>query len=101
MGAIPLEVCWAGPHSLAITAPTPGRPPIERIALTLQPLSPWLVVCSLFMPRVERMIEYLSATPASSGINSQISTPGALVAIGRNSPRYSTGASGLRSKVSM
>ena len=37
---------------------------------------------------------------ASRGRCSQISIPGVLVAIGRNSPRISAGASGLRSKLS-
>ena len=39
----------------------------------------------------------LSAIVACSGISSQMSKPGTLVWIGRNSPRYSTGASGFMS----
>ena len=46
------------------------------------------------------MIVSLSAMPASRGISSQMSMPGTFVAIGRNSPRISAGASGLRSNVS-
>ena len=42
-----------------------------------------------------------SMTFASPGMCSQIETPGAAVAIGRNSPRISSGASGLRSHMSI
>ena len=42
-----------------------------------------------------------SASQARRGRCPQISMPGTLVRIGRNSPRYSDGASGLRSNVSM
>ena len=42
-----------------------------------------------------------SMTFASPGMCSQIETPGADVAIGRNSPRISSGASGFRSHMSI
>src|SRR4051812_10667980 len=48
----------------------------------------------------DRMSETLSSSPAWSGKSSHTSRPGTLVAIGRNGPRYSVGASGLRSYVS-
>ena len=38
---------------------------------------------------------------ACFGIRSQIRTPGKLVAVGWNGPRYSTGASGFKSHMSM
>ena len=46
------------------------------------------------------MIENLSANLARRGKNSQMSIPGTLVRIGRNSPRYSAGASGFMSNMS-
>src|SRR5687767_11031869 len=49
----------------------------------------------------ERMMASLSPRDASCGSHSEMAIPGAEVAIGRNSPRYSNGASGLRSNVSM
>src|ERR1043165_7424788 len=47
-----------------------------------------------------RMRTYLSAILARRGKSSQISMPGTLVGMGRNSPRTSDGASGLRSHMS-
>src|SRR3990172_8466328 len=101
VGAVPRGVVWAGPHNFDITAPTLGRPLIERRESNGQPVSDWTLSCSFCIPVMERMIVYLSATLASSGINSQISMPGTLVAIGLNSPRYSFGASGFRSNISI
>ena len=43
------------------------------------------------------MAANLSIIEASCGSNSQISMPGTLVAMGLNSPRISTGASGFKS----
>ncbi len=48
----------------------------------------------------ERRIVYLSASAASRGRCSVIARPGTRVAMGWNSPRISTGASGLRSRMS-
>src|SRR5438445_631049 len=50
---------------------------------------------------MERTQANLSHIRACRGKCSQICTPGTLVWMGRNSPRYSTGASGLRSYMSM
>jgi hypothetical protein len=47
------------------------------------------------------MMENLSVHLAMFGINSLICVPGTLVGMGRNSPRISEGASGLRSNMSM
>ena len=47
------------------------------------------------------MILNLSAHFACSGSSSPTSMPGTFVRIGRNSPRYSLGASGFRSYISM
>jgi hypothetical protein len=54
--------------------------------------------CSNFMLRT---IANLSAIFAWSGNSSQTSMPGTFVLIGLNSPRYSAGAAGLRSYMSM
>src|SRR5262245_34654131 len=56
---------------------------------------PGLLCCS------ERIKANLSPRRARRGKCSQMSRPGTLVRIGLKSPRYSLGASGLRSKVSM
>jgi hypothetical protein len=48
-----------------------------------------------------RTIDSLSAICVCIGISSEISMPETFVLIGRNSPRYSVGAAGLRSYVSM
>src|SRR4051812_2579103 len=58
---------------------------------------PWaLIECPSERTKTQR-----SMTFASPGMCSQRETPGADVAIGRNSPRISSGASGLRSHMSI
>ncbi len=65
-----------------------------------KPVTFWKLECSSIMPTIERIRATLSITPAILGSSSPIWTPGSRVAIGLNSPRMPTGASGLRSKVS-
>ena len=50
---------------------------------------------------IDRTIASRSAIAASRGRCSQIETPGTFVAIGLNSPRIASGASGFMSNVSM
>ena len=60
-----------------------------------------LLTCPLLSCVTLRNSEKRSAQLASRGRCSEISSPGTTVGIGANSPRYSAGACGLRSKVSM
>ena len=57
--------------------------------------------CAVIVWPSERTSAQRSITFASPGMCSQIDTPGAAVAIGRNSPRISSGASGFRSHMSI
>ena len=92
------------PAAAAAAAP-PGPPPRGTPA-TAPAGSPWPCRSCPGRGRVivwpsERTSVQRSMTFASPGMCSQIETPGAAVAIGRNSPRISSGASGLRSHMSI
>ena len=56
--------------------------------------------CEPSLPTTSRRRAILSINRACRGRSSQISMPGTLVRIGRNSPRYSFGASGFGSYMS-
>jgi hypothetical protein len=59
--------------------------------------APWSVI-EWFRDRTSA---HFPITPATFGRCSQTRTPAAFVSIGLNSPRYSSGASGFRSHMSM
>src|SRR5207237_6576436 len=95
----------AGPgRSLATTLPYIGywSVPLGRRGL---PVSQYIGARAwspgLLSVVTERRIVYLSAIFARFGISSQTSRPGTLVLIGLNSPRYSAGASGFMSNMSV
>src|SRR5207253_11493216 len=87
--------------------------PIEgqslRVAKNLAPTGIWSMPLKIrcvpnswtLLPCViERTIAYLSAHLARNGMCWEISMPGTLVFIGRDSPRYSAGEFGFRSQMS-
>ena len=90
----------AVPSNFPRTQPTAGRPPTDASSLARNPDWHWKASCSPAEPTSERRNANLSAIPAIFGINSVTWKPGSLVAIGLNSPRISSGASGFGSMVS-
>ena len=89
-----------GPRSLAMLEPIEGRPPIDLRLFSGQPVMHWKPAWAGSHPTTERMTANLSMRVASFGKTSQICRPETFVSIGRNSPRTSLGASGLRSHMS-
>src|SRR5207244_6663571 len=89
-----------GPCSLARTAPRLGRPPTEARDLFGQPVVHCTASWPPVAPTTERMTTNWSIRAAIWGKTSPICTPGTWVEIGLNSPRISSGASGLMSHMS-
>src|SRR4051812_19590819 len=87
------------PRTFETTAPNDGDWRM-RFWLSLQPVMTSVSECSS-TEAMERTAASLSHILAWSGKCSEIWQPGTLVLIGLNSPRYSTGALGLRSYMSM
>lgn len=79
-----------------------GRLGLKPVGRSDRPVSMtwWPAEWSLLACVSERTIDQRWLRPASSGRCSQTWTPGVRVAIGRNSPRMPSGASGLGSKLS-
>src|SRR5207253_2645566 len=94
-----------GPTSRLTIAPRPGNLPV-----LLAPLTPMSLVVSIRCPAAkwspvlwcsDRTMENLSVTLACLGYSSVTSKPGTFVLMGFQRPRYSAGASGFMSYMSM
>ncbi len=90
----------AGPCTFDTQAPSAGQKSSVRRSMC-RPVMHWYEVWPPSLPTIVRMKTNLSAICAMRGKCSQMRMPGTLVSMGLNSPRMSTGASGLRSHMSM
>jgi hypothetical protein len=90
--ANPVDVDEADPR---LDQPAAQEDRLPELIASVTPLG-WLVLRWLS----ERTTMYLSACRARCGRCSQTRMPGTLLAMGLNSPRISSGASGFMSKVS-